>query len=144
MSVCREYQGPRNSKGYGAIRVDGRQVLLHRWVIEQIEGPLLPGEVAMHTCDNPPCFLYDHLVRGTQSDNMLDAMGKGRHRYVRHVGEHNGTAILSDGQVLRIRSLYRPGRSHHPGNQAELAERFGVSIRTILSVVHREHWKHLP
>ena len=40
--------------------------LLHRWVWEQVNGPIPPGMVVMHRCDNPPCFRLDHLMLGTQ------------------------------------------------------------------------------
>ena len=73
-----EYRG-HLVDGYGYPWIDGRRVLLHRWIVEQVEGPLLPGEVVRHTCDNPPCFLYDHLARGTRSDNVLDSVERGRH-----------------------------------------------------------------
>lgn len=141
---CREYQGPRTTKGYGRSRIGGRQVLLHRWILEQGEGrPLEPGEVAMHSCDNPPCFLFEHLSRGTQSDNLKDAVRKGRARYVAHKGEANGQAILTAEQVLDIRARYVPGTSPHHGNARDLAVEFGVTVRTIQSVVWRQKWKHL-
>lgn len=82
MNACREYRGPRHGFGYGRPRFDGQQVLLHRWMVETVEGrPLAPGEVVRHKCDNPPCFLYEHLERGTQADNLND-------RYERK-GHHN-------------------------------------------------------
>jgi len=32
----------------------------------------------LHTCDNPPCGNDRHLFLGTQSDNMIDCLNKGR------------------------------------------------------------------
>lgn len=36
------------------------------------------GKVVRHRCDNPPCFRYDHLVVGTQGDNLDDMRSRGR------------------------------------------------------------------
>lgn len=138
---CREYRGKRTKDGYGR---RGR-VLLHRWIVEQIEGrPLELGEIVMHSCDNPPCFLYEHLSRATQSINIRDAMAKGRHRFVTHRGESNGGGgKLIESQVREIKRRYRRGRSHHPGNQAELAAEFGVSVSCIKKIVTDQLWSHV-
>ena len=42
--------------------------------------PVPEGMVVMHTCDNPSCFNPNHLTVGTQSDNILDCIRKGRYR----------------------------------------------------------------
>lgn len=75
---CREWQGARHPRGYGQMKREGRSIYVHRWVSEQIDGPIPDGVVVMHRCDNPPCFRYDHLVRGTQKDNLQDMASKGR------------------------------------------------------------------
>src|SRR5262245_9118733 len=99
-SPCREWQGPRNSKGYGVKYTRGsygvaerdalglitgwsgnrrgRYVKVHRWVWEQIYGPIPEGMEVCHRCDNPPCFLLEHLFLGTHADNMADAVAKQR------------------------------------------------------------------
>lgn len=43
------------------------------------QASILPGSVVMHVCDNPRCINPKHLVLGTQRDNMLDKVAKGRH-----------------------------------------------------------------
>jgi HNH endonuclease len=37
-----------------------------------------------HTCDHKPCVRPDHLFLGTHSDNMQDAIRKGRNGMVTH------------------------------------------------------------
>ena len=79
LTPCREYRGVLDTNGYGRINRGkerpgrGRQpVLLHRWIMEQVTGPLAPGVQVLHRCDNPPCFRFDHLFLGTQADNIAD------------------------------------------------------------------------
>lgn len=139
---CREYRGPRQGKGYGCPTfVPGRQVLLHRWVVEQVEGrPLGPGEVVMHLCDNPPCFRYDHLRRATQAENIRDAMAKGRHRFVAHHGEANGGGgKLTRAQADEIRRRWSKGaRWPHPDSTRALASEFGI-CRTMVRQIGGGH-----
>ena len=69
MSQCREYTGPRDRNGYGRPVIAGKQVVLTRWIVEQIEGPLLPGEIVRHACDNPPGHRY------TSETTRIDSRG---------------------------------------------------------------------
>ena len=79
-SGCLEYQGYRNELGYGQVRVDRSALLrVHRVVYEAVNGPIPDGLVVRHTCDNPPCCNPDHLVVGTQAENMRDRDERGRH-----------------------------------------------------------------
>ena len=86
MTDCREFQGPRDPSGYGRVNWGppkyGRRrtwMGLHRWVMEQYIGRRLEThEVVRHSCDNPPCFLFEHLLLGTSADNSADAIERGR------------------------------------------------------------------
>lgn len=107
MTTCREYQGILHPYGYGFPAIGAqrykpsgakngrRQVLLHRWVMAQALGrPLLPSEVVRHTCDNPPCFLLEHLRLGTQDDNVADMVERGRsNRGARHWNWRGGHSV---------------------------------------------------
>ena len=52
---------------------------LHRvaWEAHNAE-PIPEGMVVRHTCDNPLCFNPEHLVLGTQLDNIADCITRGR------------------------------------------------------------------
>jgi hypothetical protein len=41
-------------------------------------GPIPAGMWVLHHCDNPPCVRPDHLFIGNRSDNIRDAIAKGR------------------------------------------------------------------
>lgn len=70
-----------NRKGgdqYGYIRVQGKTKRVHRVVYEELNGAIRRKKIIMHTCDNTLCVNPDHLVLGTQRDNMRDMIKKGR------------------------------------------------------------------
>ena len=77
---CWEFQGAK-AEGYGRIRRNGRLVGAHVVAWELANGrPVPPGFKVCHTCDNPPCCRPSHLFLGTNSENMKDAVRKGRLR----------------------------------------------------------------
>jgi HNH endonuclease len=110
-----EYQGMRHPDGYGyptlgeqRFKPNGskngrRQVLLHRWVMEQALGrKLRSDEVVRHICDNPPCFLLAHLRRGTQDDNIQDMVDRGTRRGEHHWNWQGGFSYnYREGKNLR-------------------------------------------
>ncbi len=49
-----------------------------RLAYELAGGSVPPGHVIRHRCDNPACVNSDHLLTGTQTENMMDAVERGR------------------------------------------------------------------
>ena len=80
MSGCWIWTGSLNTGGYGQIKQarSNKKILAHRLSYQINRGPIPDGAVVLHKCDNTRCVNPDHLFLGTQSDNMLDAMRKGR------------------------------------------------------------------
>jgi len=50
---------------------------MHRWVWTEVFGPLAPGHVVRHRCDNRLCYRIDHLESGTVAQNNADARDRG-------------------------------------------------------------------
>lgn len=133
-SGCWETMTARDSNGYGIVKTpsngnadDRRHVSAHRVVFEHHHGALSPGEVVRHRCDNPPCVNPDHLLRGTQADNVADMWQRDRGaRGLRHPN-----ARLSAEEVATIRAKYAAGNLRH----IDLANEFAVSREHIGNVI---------
>jgi len=96
---CRVWHGSTDSGGYGKIRVGSKTVGAHR-VAYAIENGAIPGGKAVrHKCDTPLCVNAKHMELGTQLDNMLDKVKRGRCPS----GERHPNARLTFDQVLNIR-----------------------------------------
>lgn len=79
---CWLWTGATFRYGYGNIRVrrDGRwrNQGTHIVMWEEVNGPVPDGLILRHTCDRPACCRPDHLIPGTQANNIRDAIERGR------------------------------------------------------------------
>jgi hypothetical protein len=129
---CWRWLAGTNPYGYGMFNVSPRQPRrAHRVAWELVNGPLPPGKVLRHKCDNPPCVNPDHLEVGTKAENSQDMADRHRSTFY----ERNPLAKLTFAQVCEIRSLYSRGAL-----QRELAIKFGVSRPNISRIVNLKGW----
>ena len=137
---CWIWQGNWFIRGYGALRVNGKQVYAHRVAWELTYGLIPAGLNVCHHCDNPPCVRPDHLFIGTQSDNLHDAINKGR---LNNSGENHGMSILTTAQVREIRKIYalKGSRYTYDISQYKLANQYHVARTTIQAIVEGKNWK---
>ncbi len=68
----------RGSHGHGGFWMGGRMVLAHRAAYELFIGELEDSQVIRHTCDTTGCTNPDHLLPGTQAENVQDMIQRGR------------------------------------------------------------------
>ena len=71
---CLEWQGCKNSKGYGqfAFGGKGKTVLSHRWAYEHIGGETIPEDMTIdHRCRNIVCVNTGHLRVLSRGANVL-------------------------------------------------------------------------
>jgi hypothetical protein len=108
----------------------------HRVAWELLNGPLRPGEVVLHTCDNAQCVNPNHLRKGTQHDNVRDMFRKGRNVVL--PGSKNGSALLDEDKVRYAREQYARGRT-----LKDIGDELGVHLSTIHLAVTRKKWKHV-
>lgn len=125
---CWEFKGYTDSNGYCQISIGGKETLVHRLAYQTWVGPLGKGEgyhgtVVRHKCDNPPCMNPQHLVAGTQTDNMRDM-------------KTNGTSNRPVLDAEKARAI----RASTEGTKV-LAEMYAVTATTILGVRSGKTWK---
>lgn len=133
-SECWEWLGSKNSRGYGRVVWNGKNVRAHRVAWELANGPIPEGKCVLHYCDNPSCVNPHHLWVGSHADNMHDMVEKGRQVY--HRGESHGMSKLTEQDVREIRFFLDAGYS-----QKALALMYGVSISTISLIKTGKIWR---
>lgn len=96
-SGCHEWQGARNGDGYAILN----HQRVSRLIYEDEHG--ISPVVVRHSCDNPPCIRRDHLIGGTQAQNVRDMVERRRHW--RH-----GRASCDNGHDLTVPGARRRAR----------------------------------
>jgi len=136
LDACWEWQASLDSRGYGNIGVPrndgtGRYIMqrAHRIAFLLANGSIDIDLVVRHSCDNRRCCNPAHLSLGTQSENMIDAVERGR---LLRAGENNGRAKLRKEDIAAIRCSTASLRA--------LAERYGVSKSTVSSARSGQTW----
>lgn len=131
---CWEWQAGCSGDGYGAFKVDGRQVGAHRYAFLLFYGAIPTDLHVLHHCDNPVCVNPLHLFAGTQADNQLDKARKQRSLH----GERNPKAKLTASDVRVVRQLAAAGLQ-----QRQIARTFGVGDNAVSRIVRRITWVHV-
>lgn len=151
---CWEIQGLRyQSKGmthagYGIFSYRGRGIRAHRAAYMIAKGPIPPGHVVAHRCDNPPCCNPDHLFTCTESENILDAVSKKRDRQTRKATcprGHEYDYVWTKGnrrkcsKCDRIRHRMAAGWSFEEARDTPVVAPGQKTERRVIGVLKRTH-----
>lgn len=126
--------------GYGQFAIKPRMVRSHRYAWEITNGPISPGMLVCHSCDNRRCVNPTHLFLGTHTENMQDCVGKGRFRFLAtRSGESHHASILTIDIVREMRRLaFCDGV-----RRSEIARRFGVGRTVASNAINGRTWRHV-
>lgn len=127
LDECWLWIGSVDGKKYGMIRKAGRLLKAHRVSYELHYGQH-PGKYQVcHRCDNPSCVNPAHLWLGTNLENSIDALKKGK---------YNRKLTAKDAK--RIRKLAALGVS-----RKDIAGAFGIDQSHVCDIVNGKRWHHL-
>lgn len=104
--------------------------LVHRVVWESVNGPIPDGLQINHKNGIKTDNRVANLEVVTASENVTHAFASGLRVPVR------GNTRLTEDQVRSIRNEYAPGRVR----MQDLADKYGVALRTISFIIRRETW----
>lgn len=125
---CLVWPYARLTNGYGHMYFHGKSRTVSSVVCEQIHGPA-PTQMheAAHSCGkgHEGCITPRHLRWATPVENRADKLIHG----TANLGERNGSAKLTEADVLEIRSM------KGMRTQQKIADKFGVS-RSLISMLH--------
>ena len=130
-SGCWIWKGASLKAGYGVIKFKTKMVLAHRLSYEMSKGSIPAGMQVCHRCDVPSCVNPNHLFVGTNSDNCVDKVLKGRDNSLKM--ERHLRSKLTQENVLHI--------LNSPLRNADLARLYKIDRSVISKVRNGLAWR---
>lgn len=143
LGPCWMWNAYRNRNGYGMfglapVAINGvwRYVLAHRWLFEQVKGPIPTGMELDHLCRVPACVNPDHLESVTHTENMRRAeLATGS------AARHGRARVAAGFEVPAAR--FQRSKTHCPRGHAydEKNTHVSRSNRRTCRACARERWR---
>lgn len=120
--ACWPWLGTTDGRGRGLFWLEGRHQRAPRVAWSLHHGLPFPSEkLACHTCDNPICVNPAHIFVGSMSENITDAVNKGRHKAnAEHSGWQKHKTHCKRGHPLDGDNLYT---NSHGGRGCRICQR---------------------
>lgn len=135
---CWLWKGGTHPGGYGVFNLPktemtaARKERAHRLAWVWAYGLIPPDKYVCHRCDVPACVRPAHLFLGAQSENVRDAIDKGR----MWEGADHPLAKLTPEAVRDIRRRAADGEINY-----RIARAHGVNSGTVWHVLNGLSWK---
>lgn len=131
---CWLWKRDRNGFGYGRTSKKAGERLAHRISYIAFVGPIPQDMRVLHSCDIPACCQPRHLFLGSLSDNVRDAIRKGRH--IAPKGELAGNSKLTRAEAdeIKLADLSKT-------TQQKLATKYGVTRGAIRKILGGVTWR---
>lgn len=128
-----------SSTGYGVLFIDGRRVSVYReacryWWGDPPDPKMQAAHGRLRRCVSNACWNGDHLSWKDTAGQTLDKYRDGTIAR----GERHGSAKLTETQAREILEQDAAGVT-----VAALASRYGVTPKTVLSIVTGRSWSHI-
>lgn len=132
---CWFYLGFKDKDGYGRFKVNGKSIRANRFSYS-LTKVLTDAMVVRHSCDTPSCVNPNHLIAGTQKENIQDKVK--RERCAK--GEKHSHAILSEAQVKEIKQRLDVSDKKR-GFCQDIAKDYGVSANLVSCINTGRIWR---
>jgi hypothetical protein len=120
-----------SQNGYPYTRIQNRQTTIARVIFAHLNHPIEKGQVLRHTCDQKKCINPKHMLLGSVSDNVRDAVKRG----LNPKEETHGMAKLRFSDIQAIRTLSANGFAG-----SYIAKLFGISKSSVSKILQGKHW----
>jgi len=110
---CWLWTGGLDKDGYGRWWFEGKNVRAHRMIMNLAGKLIPPNMVSRHTCHVRNCVNPEHIIAGTQKENIHDQLMLGTHSKLKYSNEI----------IKQMRKEY----AEKNVSQLALARKYGVS-----------------
>jgi transposase len=112
---CHIWNACTDKDGYGLFKMSDKAMRAHRVSYQLHKEEIPKGQTVRHICDNTKCVNPDHLILGTQKQNVQDKIERFRDPWQ-----------FESIEYLEMKFFFEIGVSEHV-----IAERFGITKETL-------------